>query len=951
MDTKTFLETVLARRGFFCSFSAKGIKARDGKKQTFLDTVDELITYTTKLSDDGWDTYFALGRFPDKGSREADAHPWMRSLFMDVDCGPTKPYPDQQQGAVALRKFITDAGLPKPILVSSGRGIHVYWPFAEEVERDTWQPVANKLLSLTRLHGFSVDPSITANAASVLRVPGTNHYKDDPPKTVKIFYIPDYVTAGNLPQFDELREMIGEEQVRPKMTRTAVMDPVTQALIGNYRNSFKIILQKSAQGKGCAQLAHIIEHQETMSEPKWRAALSIAVHTIEAEKAIHMVSRRHPEYDPIETEDKAYRIKGPFLCETFEKENPGFCEGCVHQGKIKSPISIGRIVQEATAEDNVITIPPSTASVSVLPTTYHIPPYPKPYFRGKSGGVFKRVIKDGETLEVPVYHNDIYVIRRLHDKDSGDTLIVRLHLPQDGVRDFAIPTSNVTSREELRKTLAARGVLVPKINDLMDYFIKWSDTLQLSEKADNVRKQFGWVDDKRMDAFVVGTKVIYGDRVEYNPPSTKTNKIIDEFREEGTLDGWIETMKFYEQPKMQMHQFVIGLGFGGFLFPFVKPLYGAVFHIYSEESGLGKTTSAIGMASIWGNPEEIVLKENDTMASRYLRMEVHKNIPIVFDEITDAKPEELGAMAYSVPMGKQRNRMGPQGNVERERGDTWGLPVITTGNVSWHERLSIAKARPSAEALRVLEVQAERVFAENDDASKELTDKLSRDQVKNFGVVAVPLVQYAINNMAALRELFTQIQLQLDKSAKLAQPERYYSVLGAFGILGLIIGRKLGFINYNVEEVFEWIVDKVKNAKGSVLRYKTDPEAVINDYLAANWNNILRIKSTEDARNLPDSLEHLVIPDSTPRISLIARYEYDKKELFLMIEPFKDWCVKRQINFENLINNLRRGKSKAQYVSKRMGKGTRMNLPSIRVLCLDASGWIHEETETPTAVS
>jgi hypothetical protein len=161
----------------------------------------------------------------------------------------------------------------------------------------------------------------------------------------------------------------------------------------------------------------------------------------------------------------------------------------------------------------------------------------------------------------------------------------------------------------------------------------------------------------------------------------------------------------------------------------------------------------------------------------------------------------------------------------------------------------------------------------------------------------------------------------------------------------------LGFINYNVEEVFEWIVDKVKNAKGSVLRYKTDPEAVINDYLAANWNNILRIKSTEDARNLPDSLEHLVIPDSTPRISLIARYEYDKKELFLMIEPFKDWCVKRQINFENLINNLRRGKSKAQYVSKRMGKGTRMNLPSIRVLYLDASGWIHEETETPTAVS
>ena len=249
--------------------------------------------------------------------------------------------------------------------------------------------------------------------------------------------------------------------------------------------------------------------------------------------------------------------------------------------------------------------------------------------------------------------------------------------------------------------------------------------------------------------------------------------------------------------------------------------------------------------------------------------------------------------------------------------------------------------------MRVLEVQAERVFAEDDEESKAITDKLSRDQVKNFGVVAVPLVQYAINNLPALRELFMQIQLQLDRGAKLTQPERYYSVLGAFGILGLIIGKKLGFINYNTENVFEWLIEKVKGAKTSVLRYKTDPEAVINDYLATNWNNILRIKSTDDTRTIQESLDHLVIPDSSPKISLVARYEYDKRELFLVIDPFKTWCIKRQINFENLVNNLRRGKSKAQYISKRMGKGTRMNLPSTRVLFLDASGWLHEEIEDP----
>jgi len=941
MDTRTFLHTVLAETGVFCGWCSRGSKTNC---QFFYDTVDELIEHSKNLADKGWDYYFAQGKFNKKGSRKADTNPWMRSFYVDVDCGDSKPYPDQQAAAKAIKEFVTTIGLPKPILVSSGRGIHAYWPFAEEVERDVWQPVANKLRSLTKAHNFHVDHTKTADAAAVLRLPETKHFKDDPPKTVKIFYIPEYIAADDFLSFEEFREIIGELAVPPKISREKIDDPVADAILSNYKSSFKVILQKTAQGKGCASLGNIIENQETVKEPQWRAALSIAVHTIEKDKAIHIISNKHPEYDPAKTEEKASGIAGPFLCETFERDNPGFCESCPHFGKIRSPISLGRIVEEATLEDNIVAVP---TSLSIQPTAYQIPVYPKPYFRGKNGGIFKRVEKDGEIFEFPVYHNDIYVIRRMFDRTAGDTLVVRLHLPKDGIRDFALPASNVTSREELRKALAARGVLVPKINDLMDYFIQWTNKLQHVEKADNVRKQFGWLDDRRMDAFVLGTRVIYGDRIEYNPPSIKTDKIIEEFREEGTLEGWIETMKFYERPKMEMHQFVIGLGFGGFLFPFVKPLYGAIFHIYSEESGLGKTTSAIGMASIWGNPEEVVLKENDTMASRYLRMEVYKNIPIVFDEVTDAKPEELGIMAYSVPMGKQRNRMGPQGNVERERGDSWGLPVITTGNVSWHEKLSVAKARPSAEALRVLEVQAERVFAEDDEESKAITDKLSRDQVKNFGVVAVPLVQYAINNLPALRELFMQIQLQLDRGAKLTQPERYYSVLGAFGILGLIIGKKLGFINYNTENVFEWLIEKVKGAKTSVLRYKTDPEAVINDYLATNWNNILRIKSTDDTRTIQESLDHLVIPDSSPKISLVARYEYDKRELFLVIDPFKTWCIKRQINFENLVNNLRRGKSKAQYISKRMGKGTRMNLPSTRVLFLDASGWLHEEIEDP----
>jgi hypothetical protein len=62
-------------------------------------------------------------------------------------------------------------------------------------------------------------------------------------------------------------------------------------------------------------------------------------------------------------------------------------------------------------------------------------------------------------------------------------------------------------------------------------------------------------------------------------------------------------------------------------------------------------------------------------------------------------------------------------------------------------------------------------------------------------------------------------------------------------------------------------------------------EGALSNFLAENYNNILRIKSTEDARrnNNADALEHLVIPDATPRILFfkIDEKDYDVLKTFL----------------------------------------------------------------------
>jgi hypothetical protein len=160
------------------------------------------------------------------------------------------------------------------------------------------------------------------------------------------------------------------------------MDDVTNALAGSFSNSFKLIVQKTAAGRGCAQIQKVIQEQATLSEPMWRAGLSVAKFCVDGEKAIHKISSGHPDYNPDTTEAKAAQIKGPYTCDKFDEFNPNVCKDCKHRGKFKSPIVLGRVVQEATEADNIVEDVPEL-HVDVPKQTYVIPKYPEPFFRGK----------------------------------------------------------------------------------------------------------------------------------------------------------------------------------------------------------------------------------------------------------------------------------------------------------------------------------------------------------------------------------------------------------------------------------------------------------------------------------------------------------------------------------------------------------------------------------------
>lgn len=944
MQTTTFLTSVLSDEGYYCTVSIN--QDTEEARQYFHSSIEDAYSRAEQISNEGLNAYFALGTFETNKSRFAVNVKQLKSFFIDIDCGVAKATPDpktgkihgyvdQSTGLTELRKFCKNIGLPKPTLVNSGRGIHVYWPLTESVSVDKWLPVARKLKYLCMQEGLIIDEKVTADAARILRVPGTLNCKDDPPTNVHVWG--ELRPPISLEDFDAL---LGDVKVPNRDYTPRVVDEVTDALAGSYATSFKLILQKTIAGKGCKQIEHIYQNRADIEYNLWIAGLSVAKFCDDGAKAIHKISEGHVGYSKEVTEKRVASIRGPHRCTTFEELNPSGCADCPFKGKFGSPIVLGRQVQEATEEDNVVEDRPDIATEVPL-QTYFIPQYPPPYFRGKAGGIFKKAKdKEGDPIEVAVYHNDLYITKRVLDPEVGESVVMRLHLPKDGVREFTVPLVGLLSKDEFRKHVAPKGVAVLDMGELMSYTNSWVNKLQATAAADLANRQFGWSDDRRI-AFIVGEKDIRADRVEINPPSKSTKDMFPALESKGTMEGWRTIVDFYNRPKMEMHQYVIGLSFGTPLVA-LTPFSGSLFHMHSRDPGLGKTTAMLAASSIWGNPSLVMLKEADTTASKMNRAEIMKDIFLPVDELTNMLPKDASDFVYQLTSGMQRNRMGGKDNNERFRGMPWHLNVASTGNTSLLERMSLYKAIPKAEATRVLEYKAEAFRFD----TKTETDDLSAALHLHYGHACVPYMQYIIKNMDEVKELFAKTQKRIDAAAGLSQPHRFWSIQAASAITGLLIAKRAGLIHYDIPAIAKWIVEVLRNAKYAVDNMTGTVEDLLSSYLAENYNNVLRIRSTDDART-NDTLEHLIIPDATPRMSLAARYEYDVKKLYLMPKPLKDWCIKNQHNYGAFTQGLKEGKTKAIMKKMRMGKGTNMNLPPSDVWMLDCSDFLEDELVAP----
>jgi putative DNA primase/helicase len=294
---------------------------------------------------------------PTENSRTANLALTLASLFVDLDVGKgATKYPTKDAAlSVALR--LNDTFLPLTALVDSGGGYHAYWRFESPIPAAQWEPLAKQFKHALAAASVLADTTVTADAARVLRVPGTLNRKE-PASRPCHFRTLDMAVQYSVADITNALQRY-EQQPRPTDEPPPRPKPLAQvALLLGERPRVSISvspLQHLSEmppaptqievERACPAVRALTETGGA-SEPAWSLGLiNTAAFTADPESAAQAWSARHPGYQPSEVSDKLaakqQSTNAPTTCThmaALDAACAQACSGCQYLGQATTPI-------------------------------------------------------------------------------------------------------------------------------------------------------------------------------------------------------------------------------------------------------------------------------------------------------------------------------------------------------------------------------------------------------------------------------------------------------------------------------------------------------------------------------------------------------------------------------------------------------------------------------------
>lgn len=865
-------------------------------------------------------------------SRSADFTTHFRSFWLDLDVGEDKAasgegYATQAIAIEKLWEFVNDLGLPDPMVVNSGRGVHAYWPLNADLDAASWWKLAKVFDAIIKYYGLLADPACTADRARILRPIGTTNHKNGH----KVELISDADSISYLDFANALKPYYLEHKADIEAIKIKTVEYVKKD-----RSEFKDDKPKHAKYflKRCQVGQYMLVGKEAVAEPVWRGVLGVMRYCENAEKHIETLRKinktRFPDttrFDEDRTTEKLQRLEsmdvGPTTCSYFNRECGGLCDGCpyLYDETLKTPLKLAEHYEEIEIPQYNLEIGALEYPASSTPTeetsesttsgadtvaeqggdgsnssgdnksgdaTTPQPPFP--YKRTHKG----LVVIENEVEKV-FFKGDMFPImtKFVEVIDGEQNIMVKylLRVGQGGkYQEVSFPMKDWYAQDRLKQRLGAAGVSISEKNmgTLIMYLRAYQNEVQ--ELMDEVRQlqHFGW--DGNKPQFLLGSKLYRPDGVVTVQPHANVKNYCGYFDQAGTLEGWKELMRRLGSINAVEQQICLLSSFGSSLMRFTN--YNGIWLHLMTKPGYGKTTTQEMMNGVWGNPSDLLLNAKDTVNAIEERFGRWTNIAVTIDELSNLDPRATSDLLLGVTQGRTKRRLDSN---MRERVDnlSWQLMVLSSGNFSLIDRINTAKEDVAAEISRTLEFRLPKPTLSVHEGEY-LIKKPIRE---NYGVAGAEWLR----NLVRIPQ--TQIQEMIDRTTETfsttleATSEERFWITGCSVIyVAGVLADKMGLVEWDMQAVFDKLCEIVKLNRHNKDTYEFSATDVIASFLAENTRNtVVTDKGTT---------EGAVMVRLFPQGALNVRYEQDTGIVYIRTTALKEYLAKRGVGVNAIRDTL-----------------------------------------------
>ena len=885
MNTLDFLQRVLPSAGFYVTT----VINPDGRRQGFFATVDELAKAVTGLDQRGNNTYFAISAFVEKGNRKQENVRATKVIALDVDCGDGKPFPTWKQGLVALGKFVQELGLPKPLIVHSGNGLHVYWVLTEELTPAQWKPLAEAMKAAAKDKGFEIDPAVPADNARVLRPVGTTNPKGG--QVVKLLLdapdvMPEVLMAA-------LSSYIVAQPVSQRPTTSSALSQALQVQSDFPPSNATVITTK------CQQVGWAVKNQGEVDEPLWYAMIGVAGYCHDPEATALAWSENHPGFNANETLRKLNHWKasasGPTTCKKFDDLRPGGCKGCKFKDKVGSPTRLGVQYLEVAPAATV----PAHVTLDI--------PLPRPFKRTADG--IKMTVDE---TDIDVCKFDIYPVAYGRDESLGyETVRFCWNRPHTGWQELVMRQALLTEgHRDFSTVVADQGIVLHNRNQTGYFQLmlrSYMDELRQKRAMTNLYATMVWKEN--FSQFVIGDTILRRNtdgsvsEESINLAAGSARLGHELWHTAGTLDAWVNFTSLLDKADLRAHMFALAVGLSGPLYAFTG-LKGLTVSLYGPTGG-GKSLAQMWVQSIYGNPDKLHFAAKFTQNSLFGRMGLYSHMPMTIDEVTMMDDRDVGDFAYWVSQGRDKARMNR--NAEERDAKTWAMPVIVSTNKSMNSKLIASGLDTDAQIARILEVSVppSKIFTRDSTAGRKVYEFITT----NYGHVGKEFVTRLLEmGDAGIRAAIAEATTNFHKKykAQFSGEERYWEQAIILADLAARLAKEWGLIAFDHKVGIEWVLSQIGAIRRAVTEFKIDAFDLLSEYLNENADAQVQIFHTATQKPTMDY-------NRVPRGEVRVRFDFYRKSNAdvinngtIMVDRthLRRWLAQRGADYKSFINEF-----------------------------------------------